>query len=167
MKYGFLLLLLTIMSCDGERTEDLQQIDQVFRLYMDSAGVDMLNTKVAGSYTAFTANDLYGARDVAPISTFALKKDSDTAYYLEYIFGARRVLRDSAKDYKTYESAVALKYLKQVKNKTLPSATDTLILKYSSTPQRFQLQEALYKSGKKTYTFRKTILSENILKVKK
>lgn len=131
----------TFLSCRGEE-ESVQRIDQVINLYIDSLGQDMLNTKIPGSYSSSSMNDVYGLTDNSPIS-LSIKKDADTVSYIEYIAGAKRIGIDSVGTSKTYESKVALKLTKKV-NDLSKITNDTMTIQYLSTPDLFQVSKIWY-----------------------
>lgn len=139
---GIFILLLVILSCRSDE-EGLQQIDQVLHFYIDSAGQDMLNSTISGSYRNPRFNDVYGATDTAPVS-FNLRKNNDTLSYLEYVAGARRIGIDSSGSAKIYESRIALAFDKPLTDSTFVTVNDTLVLQYSSTPEWFQISKVFY-----------------------
>ncbi|MCB4234233.1 hypothetical protein LDL59_01505 [Kaistella anthropi] len=47
---------------------EVQQIDRILQVYIDSAGQDMLNSNLKGGYTNISMNDVYGITDNAPVS---------------------------------------------------------------------------------------------------
>ena len=96
MKNLFFVLMVAFfafLSCRNDES-DVQQIDQIINLYIDSANQDMLNVKIKGSYTNIRMNDVYGITDAAPVN-FTMKKTTDTNNYIEYIAGAKRIGIDS------------------------------------------------------------------------
>ena len=144
MKNVFFLTIIVyfaFVSCRSDE-ELVQRIDQVFNLYIDSLGQDMLNSKVPGSYTNSRMNDVYGLTDNAPVS-FTIKKDADTISYIEYLAGAKRIGIDSSGTSKTYESKVALFLTKKVNDSNRVS-NDTITFQYLSTPELFQVSKLWY-----------------------
>lgn len=165
MKNGFFLLFFVLFlasSCRNDEQE-VQQIDQLLRLYIDSAGRDMLNSNITGTYRNIRLNDVYGITDTAPVS-FLLKKDSDTLNYLEYIAGARRIGIDSAGTTKTYESRIALTFDRKVNDSTSFAVNDTMTIRYSWTPELFQISKIWYNNAD---VFTKGAGQPNIIKIKK
>lgn len=145
MKNVFFVMTLAFfafLSCRNDEI-NVQQIDQVLNLYIDSAGQDMLNNKIPGSYTTISWNDINGLTDNAPVS-FSTKKDADTVTYLEYLAGAKRIAIDSAGDSKTYESRIALALTKKVNDSTNAVSNDTMVIQYSSTPDVFEVSKIWY-----------------------
>lgn len=125
----FLVVLLAFLSCRKDDLE-VQQIDQILQVYIDSAGQDMLNSNLKGGYTNISMNDVYGITDNAPVS-FNQKKDADTISYIEYVAGSRRVLVDSSASQKIYESKIALAMTKVINDSTNYSINDTIEHKFS------------------------------------
>ena len=70
------LIIFALLSCRNDEA-GVQKIDQIIRLYIDSAGQDMLNSNIQGGYTNIRMNDVYGLTDSAPVN-FGTKKDQDT-----------------------------------------------------------------------------------------
>ena len=98
--FTLLMVFFALISCRNDES-DVQKIDQIIHLYIDSAGQDMLNSNIPGSYVNVQGNDEYGLVDSAPVN-FSNKKDADTVNYLEYLAGARRIGIDSVGDNKNY-----------------------------------------------------------------
>ena len=165
MKNLFFLLLISGFSLLSCRNGDdvVQNIDQVIKLYIDSAGVDMLNSKIPGGYTNIRMNDVNGLRDSAPVS-FNLQKDADTLNYIEYIAGARRIGIDTLAFPKTYESKIALRLDKKISETTTNVVNDTMTVQYSLTPELFQVSKIWYNGELK---FTKTDGIPNVVKVTK
>lgn len=165
MKNVFFVMTLAFfafLSCRNDEI-NVQQIDQVLNLYIDSAGQDMLNNKIPGSYTTISWNDINGLTDNAPVS-FSTKKDADTVTYLEYLAGAKRIAIDSAGDSKTYESRIALALTKKVNDSTNAVSNDTMVIQYSSTPDVFQVSKIWYNN---ILYFTKVQGQPNIVKITK
>lgn len=165
MKNLFFLLLISGFSLLSCRNGDdvVQNIDQVIKLYIDSAGVDMLNSKIPGGYTNIRMNDVNGLRDSAPVS-FNLQKDADTLNYIEYIAGARRIGIDTLAFPKTYQSKVALRMDKKINETTTNVINDTMTIQYSLSPDLFQVSKIWYNGELK---FTKTDGIPNVVKVTK
>lgn len=165
MKNIFFVALMTFFLFLGCRNNDndLQKIDQILNLYIDSAGHDMLNNTIAGSYSNIQGNDIYGLTDNAPVS-FNNKKDADTVNYLEYLAGARRIPIDSVGDLKTYESRIALILTRRVNDSTTTINNDTMKIEYTSSPRLFQVSKVYYNDVLK---FTKIEGEPNIVKISK
>lgn len=162
----FVLFLITLFATSACRKDDegVQRIDQILHLYIDSAGIDMLNSKIPGAYTQVKLNDVYGTTDNAPVS-FQDKKDADTIHYIYYVAGARRIVTDSAdSSHKTVQSKIALNLVKQLTDTTFATTRDTLLLNYRFTPEVFELSEAFYNG---TQVFTKTAGQPNVIKIHK
>lgn len=157
------ILFFAIISCkNGD--EDLQQIDQVVNLYIDSAGTDMLNKNIAGTYTSVSMNDVYGITDNAPISV-NFKKTADTINYIEYIAGAKRKLIDSSdSNNKIYQSKIALNMILKESDTKTSTTNDTLTLNYLNSATLFGLKEAFYNN---ILVFSKVEGESNVIKIQK
>lgn len=165
MKNLFFILMIgafAVLSCRNE-DENIQRIDQIIQLYIDSAGQDMLNSKIPGSYTDIKINDVYGLTDTAPVS-FSLKKDADTVTYLEYVAAAKRITIDSTATFRTYESKLALQLTKKLNDSTNLVTNDTMKIQYQSTPEIFQVSKIWYNNELK---FTKTDQLLNVVKISK
>ena len=165
MKNLFFILMIgafAVLSCRNE-DENIQRIDQIIQLYIDSAGQDMLNSKIPGSYTDIKINDVYGLTDTAPVS-FSLKKDADTVTYLEYVAAAKRITIDSTATFQTYESKLALQLTKKLNDSTNLVSNDTMKIQYQSTPEIFQVSKIWYNNELK---FTKTDQLLNVVKISK
>lgn len=160
--FVYVVLLFAFLSC---RNDDLgvQRIDQLINIYIDSAGRDMLNNNINGSYSNIQWNDVYGLTDNSPV-TFSNKKDADTIHYLEYIAGAKRVGVDSVGEFRSYESKIALRLTKKLTDSTNSVANDTMIIRYEYTPEVFQVSEIWYNNILK---FTKVTDQPNIIKISK
>lgn len=165
MKNLFFFLLVAAFSLLSCRKDDetVQRIDQVVKLYIDSAGVDMLNTNIPGGYSNVRMNDVNGLRDSAPVS-FSLEKNADTLSYIEYVAGARRLGIDTLAFPKIYESKIALIMDRNIDASTINVVNDTLIIHYALTPELFQVSKIWYNGELK---FTKTEGSANTVKVTK
>lgn len=150
------------LSCRGDE-EALQKIDQIIRLYIDSARQDMLNTNIKGGYSNIRMNDVYGLTDSAPVN-FSFKKDVDTVSYIEYLAGARRIGVDSTGTSKTYESKIALIMSRTLPNSATAVVNDTMTIQYSYTPELFQVSKIWYNN---VLRFTKVADEPNIVKIQK
>ena len=165
MKNLFFILMIgtfAVLSCRNE-DENIQRIDQIIQLYIDSAGQDMLNSKIPGSYSEIKINDVYGITDTAPVSV-SLKKNADTATYLEYVAGAKRITIDSTATFQVYESKLALRLTKKVNDSVNLVTNDTMRIQYQSTPEIFQVSKIWYNNELK---FTKTDQLLNVVKISK
>jgi len=142
--FGILVLFFALLSCRSD-DDSLQKIDQLFNLYMrNSAGQDLLNSNRAGSYTTISMNDVNGTSDVAPVS-FSLKMTADSAYYIEYLAGARRVTFDSiSPEDRTYQSVIDLRLTRPLTDSTSVQVTDRLRIQYHWTPSLFEVSKVFY-----------------------
>lgn len=156
------VVFFTFLSCRND-DRSVQQIDQILNIYIDSAGQDMLNSKIAGSYINIQWNDINGLTDNSPVS-FNNKKDADTLNYMEYLAGAKRIAIDSSGSSKTYESKIALALTKKVNDSTRKVSNDTMIIHYTSTPELFQVSNIWYN---KILKFTKVQGQPNIVKITK
>ncbi len=155
--------IFAVLACRKD-DEGLQRVDQVLNLYIDSAGIDMLNSNIPGAYTQTAFNDIYGNLDNSPVS-FQNKKDSDTVHYMYYVAGARRITLDSVDTYnKTLQSKIALNLRKKKTDTTFMTTRDTLILNYRFTPEVFELSEAYYNGN---LVFTKVSGEPNIIRIHK
>jgi hypothetical protein len=165
MKNLFFLITIVFfgfLSCRNDNG-DVQQIDQILNIYIDSAGIDLLNNKIAGSYTNIQWNDVNGLTDNAPVN-FSNKKDADTINYLEYLAGAKRIKIDSSGNFKTYESKITVLLTKKITDSTSSVSKNTLIIHYQSSPDLFQVSKVWYNNVLK---FTKVDGQPNIVKITK
>ena len=157
-----LLIGLGFLSCRNN-DEPVQEIDQIINLYIDSAGQDLLNTTIKGSYTNISMNDVNGLTDNAPVN-FTTKKNSDTINYIEYLASAKRIGIDSMGTTKTYESKINLILTKKINDSTNITFKDLLRIHYLSTPELFQVSKVWYNGVLK---FTKIEGEPNIVKISK
>ncbi|WP_313502611.1 hypothetical protein [Kaistella carnis] len=165
MKNLFFLMLVAFLgfiSCRNDEN-DVQKIDQVMQLYIDSLGQDMLNVKLPGSYTTTSMNDVYGLTDNAPV-TFSVKKDADTVSFIEYVAGAKRIRIDSTELSKTYESKIALTLIKSINDSVKRTTNDTMTIQYLSTPTLFEISKVWYND---VLQFNKVEGQPNVIKISK
>ncbi|AZI33751.1 hypothetical protein [Kaistella carnis] len=165
MKNLFFLMLVAFLgfiSCRNDEN-DVQKIDQVMQLYIDSLGQDMLNVKLPGSYTTTSMNDVYGLTDNAPV-TFSVKKDADTVSFIEYVAGAKRIRIDSTQLSKTYESKIALTLIKSINDSVKRTTNDTMTIQYLSTPTLFEISKVWYND---VLQFNKVEGQPNVIKISK
>lgn len=137
----FIAIFFGVISCRNN-DENTQKIDQTVRLYIDSAGIDMLNTTNDLAYKNIAFTDIYS--DENSSVSFSAKTDKDSIQYREYVAGAtRKLVDDSDKNNLIYESKIALQITRNSNNATT-NTNDTLTLKYSYTPTLFQVNKAFY-----------------------
>lgn len=165
MKNVFFTLIILFFAFISCRTDDrvIQNIDQVMNIYIDSAGQDMLNNTIKGSYTNIQWNDVYGLLDNSPVS-YLNRKDVDTLNFLEYVAGARRVGVDSVGDRKIYESKIEFRLTKKITDSLNAVTTDMMTIQYLSTPEVFQVSKVWYND---VLFFTKVQGEPNIIKITK
>ena len=150
----------------GCRTDDspIQEIDQTLQIFVGSSGVDMLNKNLLLSYRSISWNDINGLTDNTPVS-YNLLMTTDTISYLQYVAGAKRILIDSSDiNKKLYQSKIALKFSKPTPNAGLYVVNDTMIVNYSFSPERFQIDNVIYNN---IQVFSKSVNGENRIKINK
>lgn len=165
MKNLFFLMFVAFLgfiSCRNDEN-DVQKIDQVMQLYIDSLGQDMLNVKLPGSYTTTSMNDVYGLTDNAPV-TFSVKKDADTVSFIEYVAGAKRIRIDSTELSITYESKIGLTLIKSINDSVKRTTNDTMTIQYLSTPTLFEISKVWYND---VLQFNKVEGQPNVIKISK
>lgn len=136
------VIFVGVISCRSS-DENIQDIDQIVRLYIDSAGIDMLNSSDTLAYQSLSFNDVYSDTESSPVS-FSSAYDDDTIYYRQYTAGATRSLvDDSDENNLIYESKIALTLATTYNDETI-STYDTLTLRYTYTPMLFQINQAFY-----------------------
>lgn len=146
------IIFVGFISCRNS-DENIQNIDQIVRLYIDSVGRDMLNSSDTLAYQSLSFNDVYGDTENSPVS-FSSAYDNDTIHYRQYIAGATRYLVDDTdKNNLIYESKIALTLATKYNNKTI-NTYDTLTLRYIYTPILFQINQAFY--NKQEITMKKS-----------
>ncbi|WP_126652703.1 hypothetical protein [Chryseobacterium aureum] len=148
MKYfwGIWVAVFAMVSCKSD-DDSLQRIDQLMNIYVkSSAGQDLLNSKKTGSFTGFSVNDIFGTKDIAPVS-ISLKMTTDSLYYMEYLAGAKRRRLDSISPDNpgtgtSYYSRMQITYTKSTN--VNDNVVDTLEIQYRNTPTVFQVSKVLY-----------------------
>ena len=167
MKNTVLLLLFSVVSlvsCRSENPDDIQRIDQVVKIYIDSLGQDMLDNTIPGSYISVSLNDIDGLTDNSPVQ-FSLKKDDSNISFIQYTAGAQRILVETLPENKElYRSRIALNMRKQLNDSIQTVTNDTLILNYTLTPQFFEISTAFYNGMP---VFSKTPGEPNVIKINK
>lgn len=158
-----MVTFLAFLSCRND-DDSVQKIDQITNLYIDSAGQDMLNSKISGSYTNIQWNDVNGLVDNSPVN-FSLKKDADTVNYIEYLAGAKRILIDSSDaNAKIYQSEITFILTKKVTDSTTSIFNENLVLNYVMKPNSFRIENAWYNNK---LVFTKVDGQPNIIKITK
>jgi len=148
MKYfwGILVAVFALVSCKSD-DDSLQRIDQVLNIYMkNSAGQDLLNSKKTGSYTGFSVNDIFGTKDISPVSV-SLRMTTDSLFYMEYLAGAKRrrldsISPDNPGTGNSYYSRMQFTFTKSTN--VSDNVTGTLEVQYRNTPTVFQVSKVLY-----------------------
>ncbi len=141
---SFLIVFALLLTASCRTSEDsVQRVDQVLNIYIDSAGQDLLNTKLLQAYTEIRMNDVYGLKDTAPVN-FTLKQNADTLNYIEYVAGARRIIIDSSAAQRSYESKIAFAFAKKINDSTKVTVSDTLKIQYLWTPTVFRVADVWY-----------------------
>ncbi|RNA61226.1 hypothetical protein D1631_04370 [Chryseobacterium nematophagum] len=159
--WGSLVLFCLLLSCRSDE-DSIQKIDQIINLYMrNGSGQDLFNKKTEGFF-AYTANDVLGVTDNAPIS-IPLKADADSILYMEYIASAKRELIDSLSsgNDQTYRSKIALA-LRRTVNNVNDTINDTLEIHYHLSPSVFEVSKVFYNNNLK---FTKQPNSPNIVTI--
>ena len=157
------LIFSALIAC---RTDDapIQEIDQTLQIFVDSAGVDMLNKNLLFSYQSIAWNDINGLTDNTPVN-YNLLKTTDTINYLEYVAGAKRILVDSSNlDRKLYQTKIALRFSKSTPNAGVYVVNDTMVVNYSFSPERFQIDNVIYNN---VQVFTKSVNGENRVQISK
>lgn len=148
MKYfwSILVAVFALVSCKSD-DDSLQRIDQLLNIYVkNSTGQDLLNSKKAGSYTGFSVNDMFGTKDIAPVSV-SLRMTTDSLFYMEYLAGAKRrrldsISPDNPGTGNSYYSRMQITYTKSTN--ASDNVIDTLEVQYRNTPTVFQVSKVLY-----------------------
>ncbi|ASE63066.1 hypothetical protein EGY07_22030 [Chryseobacterium indologenes] len=148
MKYfvGILVAIFALVSCKSD-DDSLQRIDQVLNIYMkNAAGQDLLNQKKPGSYTGYAVNDIFGTRDISPV-TIPLRMTADSLFYMEYLAGAKRRRMDSISPDNpgtgnSYFSRMQITFTKSTN--VNDNVTGILEVQYRNTPTLFQVSKVLY-----------------------
>lgn len=142
--FGILVVFFALLSCRGGE-DDIQKIDQIFNLYIkNSAGKDLLNSKLDSTFVSVSMNDVFGITDNAPV-TFSMQKTTDTVNYIEYIAGAKRITLDSVSpENRTYHSKIALALRLSVNKVVTDTINDTLEIEYKYTPTVFEVSKVYY-----------------------
>ena len=137
------LIMLWIISCQREDTP-VREIDQVSRIYIDSAGIDMLNDSLNISYKTRRYYDALGLTDNAAVS-LQLKQNKNGRYFLEYTAGAVRKTLPTEHSPTIVRSIIAFQmaYPAHTTASILP-IQDTLILDYRFSDAEFRLISARY-----------------------
>ena len=148
MKYfwGILVAVFVLVSCKSD-DDSLQRIDQLLNIYVKSStGQDLLNSKKTGSYTGLSVNDMFGTKDISPVSV-SLRMTTDSLFYMEYLAGAKRRRLDSISPDNpgtgtSYYSRMQITYTKNTN--VNDNVVDILEVQYRNTPTVFQVSKVLY-----------------------
>lgn len=148
MKNFFFLLMIfafAAISCGGDEDE-VQKIDQVINLYVkNTAGKDLLNTTLPGTYYDIKLLDLNAERDFVPINSFSIRKNADTVNYIDYVAGAVRISADTLNpSNRTYYSDFTINLTKKIDSVNTDTDIDTIKIEYSWTPTLFQVSKFYY-----------------------
>lgn len=137
------LIMLWMISCQREDTP-VREIDQVSRIYIDSAGIDMLNDSLNISYKTRRYYDALGLTDNSAVS-LQLKQNKNGRYFLEYTAGAVRKTLPTEHSPTIVRSIIAFQmaYPAHTTASILP-IQDTLILDYRFSDAEFRLISARY-----------------------
>jgi len=170
MKTYFLIITLTLLTltcCRGDE-EDTQIIDQVLMLYVNnSAGQDMLNSTIDGSYSSVALVDLLDVTALKAISGQTFPKDADNVVYMDYPAGAIRLLKNEVttdSEEKIYYSNFIIRYFKIINSVSTLSSQDTIKIEYSWKPSLFQISKLWYNDELK---FTKVPGQRNVVKIVK
>ena len=137
------LIMAGMISCQREDIP-VREIDQVSRIYIDSAGIDMLNDSLSISYKTRRYYDALGLTDNAAVS-LQLKQNKNGRYFLEYTAGAVRKILPTEHSPTIVRSIIAFQmaYPAHATASILP-IQDTLILDYRYSDTEFRLIRARY-----------------------
>ncbi|WP_018674804.1 hypothetical protein [Riemerella columbina] len=161
-----LLLILCLCACRGNE-DTIQEIDQTLQIFVkNSAGEDLLHPKTSNYFFSYTIDDLGGQYSKVPIrSGYTTMVNKDSIYYIQYIAGATRNLKDSiSPDLKYYTSDISITWNKKVNDSVTQSTTDTLNILYQWKPERFAIQEVFVN---KTKVFEKQQGKDNTVTIVK
>jgi hypothetical protein len=148
MKYfwSIFVAVFALVSCKSD-DDSLQRVDQVLNIYMkNSAGQDLLNNKLAGSYTGFSVNDVFGTKDISPVS-ISLRTSPESLFYMEYLAGAKRrrldsISPDNPGTGNSYYSQMRITFTKSTN--VSDNVIGLLEVQYRNTPTAFQVSKVLY-----------------------
>lgn len=167
MKWKVLLLIIfisVVFSCNREEMS-IPKIEQVIRMYVkDTAGSDLLNSELPGSFTSVKFFDLKDVYDQTPVNTFNARQDNSGITFLEYTAGAKRILVDSVSPaQKTFLSEMAVVFTKSVNGQPVVE-TDTLSIEYSWTPELFTVSQIRYNKRPQLFVKDSTIQTFSVIK---
>ncbi len=158
------MVFISAASCRSENPDDIQRIDQVLNIYIDSLGQDMLDNTLPGSYISVAINDVDGLTDNAPVQV-NIRKDEANLSFIQYTAGANRILMETLPGNKEiYRSRIALNMRKQLNDSVQTVTNDTLVLNYTLSPQIFEISTAIYNG---VPVFSKTPGAPNVIKINK
>lgn len=141
--FFFIVSILFFITSCRNTDDEVQRIDQTVHLYIDSMGVDMLNSSNELAYQSLHFNDVYGETENAAVSLIS-QVDEDAVFFRKYVTGAVRKLIDSTNaNSLIYQSKIALK-LTFNKNNQEVNVYDTLVLNYKYEPSLFKVDKAFY-----------------------
>lgn len=135
----FFGLIFLFLSCRGEDSFEGQKIDQVVQIYLkSSSGENLLDPNREPVYSV-SFIDLDAERAGVSVST-QKKQDSINGFYLEYVAGAARIEEAFPGGESGYRSTLQMISRDGVES---VEEIDTLVLRYSSTPEEFTIQQIL------------------------
>lgn len=155
-------LMLGLISCNREAVSG-RTIDQNVAIYLDSAGIDLLNAELAQGYQISHITDVLAPRDGVTVG-MAASKDASGRHYLYYTAGATRAITGSASEGQTVQSVIALNFAHKTTSPQKYPVADTLILNYLYNDQVFQIIKASY-NGKPVLG--KSAAGQNLISVSK
>lgn len=145
-----LLLILCLYACRGD-DDTIQEIDQTLQIFVkNSAGEDLLHPKTPNYFFSYTIDDLGGQYSKVPLSSgYTTMVNTDSIYYIQYIAGATRNLKDSINpDLKYYTSEMSITWNKKINDSITQSTTDTLNIVYQWKPELFTIHEVFVNKTK-------------------
>ncbi|WP_340299392.1 hypothetical protein [Riemerella anatipestifer] len=165
-RYTVFIILLLVFSCRKEDAE-VQYIDQTIDIFLkDTSGRDLLNTNTSQNRASFTLSDLGGEYSSVNLSSgFSRKMGVDSIYYIQYISGATRNLKDSVSpSLKYYQSDIAFNWQRKLTDSTSSLEIDTMRVIYSWQPSLFQVKEIFWNNNQ---VFSKQSQTSNVITIVK
>lgn len=165
-RYTVFIILLLVFSCRKEDAE-VQYIDQTIDIFLkDTSGRDLLNTNTSQNRASFTLSDLGGAYSSVNLSSgFSRKMGVDSIYYIQYISGATRNLKDSVSpSLKYYQSDIAFNWQRKLTDSTSSLEIDTMRVIYSWQLSLFQVKEIFWNNNQ---VFSKQSQTSNVITIVK
>ena len=137
-------------------------VERCIRQPVNTAGQDLLNSRIKGSYSTVILQDLLGQKDLQAITGYSFPKDADTVVYMDYPAGAIRLKVDSLSNdnVQTYYSRFVIRLTKT--DAVPPDDFDTIKIEYKSTASLFQISKLWYNNELK---FTKVPGQPNIVKI--